>query len=125
MKKIAKLRVVFLLVATSALSACVYKTNVDYGTKFTKEQVSNIEKKVTTENDLIRVFGEPSIKTVISETGEKWVYSYTGGSASSQAFTMKTTSEISTHTLDILLENGVVVNFAETINNQNMNMSAE
>ncbi|MEZ9624170.1 hypothetical protein AB4237_22740, partial [Vibrio sp. 10N.261.55.F6] len=57
----------------------------DYGTKFTEEQVSQIEKKVTTKNDLIRIFGEPSIKTVISETGEKWVYSYTGGSASSRA----------------------------------------
>ncbi|MEZ8023615.1 MULTISPECIES: hypothetical protein [unclassified Vibrio] len=97
----------------------------DYGTKFTEEQVSQIEKKVTTKNDLIRIFGEPSIKTVISETGEKWVYSYTGGSASSQAFTMKTTSDITTHTIDILLENGVVVNFAETKNKQNMNMSVE
>ncbi|MFA0562751.1 hypothetical protein AB4559_03255 [Vibrio sp. 10N.222.51.C8] len=125
MKKMAKFRVIFLLLATSMLSACVYTSNVDYGTKFTEEQVSQIEKKVTTKNDLIRIFGEPSIKTVISETGEKWVYSYTGGSASSQAFTMKTTSDITTHTIDILLANGVVVNFAETKNKQNMNMSVE
>lgn len=125
MKKMAKFRMMFSLLATSMLSACVYTSNVDYGTKFTEEQVSQIEKKVTNKSDLIRIFGEPSIKTVISETDEKWVYSYTGGSASSQAFTMKTTSDITTHTVDILLENGVVVNFAETKNKQNMNFSVE
>ncbi|HCG7220456.1 TPA: hypothetical protein NJ354_003686 [Vibrio parahaemolyticus] len=115
----------FLAASAITLSGCVYKSNVDYGTQFTSEQVEKIEKKVTTKADLIRIFGEPSVKSVVSETGEKWVYSYTGGSASSQAFTMKTTSDISTHMLDILLENGVVVNFAETNTKHNMNMSVE
>lgn len=123
MRKKLNLRVTFLLVAASMLSACVYTSNVDYGTKFTKEQVAQIEKKVTTKEDLERIFGEPNVKTVMSETGEKWVYTYTGGSASSQAFTGKTTSDISTHMLDILIENGVVVNFAETNTQHNMNMS--
>ncbi|ELA7884061.1 hypothetical protein F0241_14170 [Vibrio kanaloae] len=123
MRKKLNLRVTFLLVAASMLSACVYTSNVDYGAKFTKEQVAQIEKKVTTKEDLIRILGEPNVKTVMSETGEKWVYTYTGGSASSQAFTGKTTSDISTHMLDILIENGVVVNFAETNTQHNMNMS--
>ncbi|EHH2508280.1 hypothetical protein [Vibrio parahaemolyticus] len=123
MRKKLNLRVTFLLAAASMLSACVYTSNVDYGAKFTKEQVAQIEKKVTTKEDLIRILGEPNVKTVMSETGEKWVYTYTGGSASSQAFTGKTTSDISTHMLDILIENGVVVNFAETNTQHNMNMS--
>ncbi|WP_038173469.1 hypothetical protein [Vibrio breoganii] len=125
MRKVLNLRVIFLLVAASMLSACVYKSNVDYGTQFTNEQVAQIEKKVTTKNDLMRIFGEPNVKTVISETGEKWIYTYTGGSASAQAFTGKTTSDISTHMLDILIENGVVVNFAETNTKHKMNMSVE
>ncbi|MEZ9525590.1 hypothetical protein [Enterovibrio norvegicus] len=123
MRKKLNFRVTFLLVAASMLSACVYKSDVDYGTQFTKEQVAQIEKKVTTKEDLIRIFGEPNVKTVISETGEKWVYTYTGGSASSQAFTGKTTSDISTNMLDILIENGVVVNFAETNTQHTMNVS--
>ena len=123
MRKKLNLRVTFLFAAASMLSACVYTSNVDYGAKFTKEQVAQIEKKVTTKEDLIRILGEPNVKTVMSETGEKWVYTYTGGSASSQAFTGKTTSDISTHMLDILIENGVVVNFAETNTQHNMNMS--
>jgi len=113
------------LVILVSLSGCVYKSNVDYGNQFTSEQVSKIEKKVTTKEDLLNIFGEPAIKSVISETGEKWVYSYTGGTASAQAFTMKTTSDISTHILDILIENGVVVNFAETNTKHNMNTSVQ
>ena len=113
------------LVILVPLSGCVYKSNVDYGKQFTSEQVSQIQKKVTTKADLLKIFGEPAIKSVISETGEKWVYSYTGGSASAQAFTMKTTSDISTHMLDILIENDVVVNFAETNTKHNMNTSVQ
>ncbi|WP_345890795.1 hypothetical protein [Vibrio crassostreae] len=116
---------VILLVATSMLSACVYKSNVDYGTQFTKEQVAKIEKKLTTKDDIMRILGEPNVKTVISETGEEWIYTYTGGSASAQAFTGKITSDISSHMLDILIENGVVVNFSETNTKHKMNMSVE
>ncbi len=118
-------KVILALVILMPLSACVYKSNVDYGTQFTSEQVNQIQKKVTTKSDLLKIFGEPAIKSVISETGEKWVYSYTGGSASAQAFTMKTTSDISTHMLDILIENDVVVNFAETNTKHNMNTSVQ
>ncbi len=113
-----------LALAISALvSGCVYTSNVDYGTKFTSNQVREIKKKVTNKSDLLRIFGEPSIKSTISENSEKWIYSYTAGSASSQAFTMKTTSDISTRTLDILIKDDVVINFAETNTKHNMNMS--
>ena len=118
-------KVVLALVILIPLSGCVYKSNVDYGNQFTSEQVKQIKKKVTTKSDLLKIFGEPAIKSVISETGEKWVYSYTGGTASAQAFTMKTTSDISTHMLDILIENDVVINFAETNTKNNMNISVQ
>jgi hypothetical protein len=73
----------------------------------------------------LKIFGEPAIKSVLSETEEKWVYSYTGGTASAQAFTMKTTSDISTHMLDLLIKNGIVINFAETNNVHNINSSVQ
>lgn len=107
------------------LSGCTYTSHVNYGNQFTSEQVALIEKNVTTKSDLVKIFGEPAVKSVLSETEEKWVYTYTGGKASAQAFTMKTNSDISTHMLDILLKNDVVVNFAETNNKHNMNMSVE
>lgn len=118
-------KVILLLAILMPLSGCVYKSNVDYGTQFTSEQINQIQKKITTKSDLLKIFGEPTIKSVISETGEKWVYSYTGGSASAQAFTMKTTSDMSTHMLDILIENDVVVNFAETNTKHKMNTSLQ
>ncbi|WP_017220213.1 hypothetical protein [Moritella dasanensis] len=116
-----------LLMVGLLLTGCVYKSDVNYGNQFTSEQVNQIEKKVTTTSDLLKIFDQPSIKSVISETQEKWVYSYTGGTATAQAFTMKTTSNISTHMLDILIENNVVLNFAETnnVNNMNLNTSVQ
>jgi hypothetical protein len=107
------------------LQGCAYKSNVDYGVKFTSKQVSQIKKKITTKSELLQIFGEPNFKSVISESSEKWIYSYTGGSATSQAFTMKTTSDIKTQMLDILIENNIVINFSETNSTHNMNISIQ
>ena len=109
----------------ASLYGCTYTSKVDYGTQFTAEQVSKIKKNVTTKADLIGIFGEPAVKSVLNETDEKWVYTYTGGTASAQAYTMKTSSNISTHMLDILIKSDVVVNFAETNNKHNMATSIE
>lgn len=122
-KSISKVILTFLMLIP--LSGCVYQSNVSYGNQFTSEQINQIHKKITTKADLLKIFGEPTIKSVISESDEKWVYSYTGGTASAQAFTMKTSSNISTHMLDILIKNNVVVNFAETNNTHNMSTSTQ
>ena len=65
---------------------------------------------------LIFGFGEPFTKTVLSETEEKWLYTYSSGTASAQSyvFTMKVESTGRQKTLDILLKNGVVTNFTFT-----------
>ena len=104
-------------------SGCTYTSNVNYGTSFSSEQVSKIVKGKTTADELILIFGEPAIKSVISENEVKWIYSHTGGSASAQAFTMKTHNDIKTQTLDILVRDGIVINFAETNTDHNMNTS--
>ncbi|MGK2232409.1 outer membrane protein assembly factor BamE domain-containing protein [Colwellia polaris] len=116
---------VLLLVAVLSFSGCTYSSKVDYGNQFTSEQVAQIKKNKTTSTELLQIFGEPSIKSVLNETEEKWVYSYTGGTGSVQTFTMKTTSDMSTHMLDILIRDGVVINFAETNTTHNMNVSTQ
>ena len=112
-------------IVITSLVGCTYQSNVNYGKQFTTEQVNQIVKNVTTTSELLEIFGEPAVKSVLSETEEKWVYTYTGGKATAQAFTMKTTSDISTHMLDLLIKNNIVINFAETNNAHNMNMSVE
>ena len=121
-KKLASKFALPILIAT-ALSGCTYTSEVDYGKQFTAEQVSQIKKNITTTSDLISIFGEPVLKSVLSETDEKWIYTYTGGTASAQVYTAKVKSNISTHMLDILISSNVVVNFAETNSQQNMNSS--
>jgi outer membrane protein assembly factor BamE (lipoprotein component of BamABCDE complex) len=96
------------------LTGCTYTSHVSTGTPFPLDKVSQIKKGQTTKQQLEGLFGQPFSKSIINETDEKWLYSYVDGSASAQAFTMKTTSVMTQHTLDILLSNGVVINFAET-----------
>ena len=116
---------ILLLVAVLSFSGCTYSSKVDYGNQFTAEQVAKIKKNETSTADLLNILGEPSIKSVLSESEEKWVYSYTGGTGSVQAFTMKTTSDMSTHMLDVLIRDGIVINFAETNTSHNMNVSTQ
>jgi len=118
-------KIILSVIVVTSLIGCTYQSNVNYGKQFTAVQVNQIKKNVTTTADLLKIFGEPAVKSVISETEEKWVYTYTGGQASTQAFTMKTKSDISTHMLDLLIKNDIVINFAETNNDHNMTMSVE
>jgi outer membrane protein assembly factor BamE (lipoprotein component of BamABCDE complex) len=119
MKKLGMLT----LALSMMLSACTYTSNVNVGKNFSKEQAAQIVKGKTTEGELIVLLGEPQMKSVLNETDVKWVYYYTDGTASAQAFTMKTTSDMTTHMLDILIRNGVVLNLAETHSPINVNMN--
>ncbi|MBZ4680459.1 MAG: hypothetical protein JG763_3088 [Shewanella sp.] len=119
------MKFIWIFAALLALSACTYTSNMNVGTNFSSEQAAQIIKEQTTEAELVNLLGQPQVKTVINDTDVKWIYSYTEGSASAQAFTMKTTSDFTTHTLDILLRNGVVVNFAETHAPTNMTINTQ
>lgn len=119
------MKFIWMFATLLALSACTYTSNMNVGTNFSSEQAAKIVKGKTTEADLVNLLGQPQMKTVINETDIKWIYSYTEGSASAQAFTMKTTSDFTTHTLDILIRNGVVLNFAETHTPTNMNINTK
>lgn len=103
---------------------CTYTNQYESGSQIAVENVNRIVKGKTTEAELIGMFGQPFSKAVISATELKWIYTHNAVSASAQAFTMKTTSSAEMTTLDILLKDGVVVNYAYTKSplNPTMNM---
>ncbi|KPN78872.1 hypothetical protein AEA42_01150 [Shewanella sp. Sh95] len=119
------MKLIGMIAVLLTLSACTYTSNMNVGTNFSSEQAAKIVKNKTTDSELVALLGQPQVKTVINETDVKWIYSYTEGSASTQALTMKTTSDFTIHTLDILLRNGIVLNFAETHTPMNMNLNTQ
>jgi hypothetical protein len=83
------------------------------GRDFSSENVARLEKGKTTTKDLKFFFGEPFAKSALSETDEKWIYTYTNGSAHAQSYvvTMKVTNTGTQKTLDVLIRNDVVINY--------------
>jgi len=73
--------------------------------------VASITKGKTTTAELKSLLGEPYAKS--AETDEKWVYTYTNGSAHAQSYvvTMKVTTTGTQKTLDVLIRNDVVINY--------------
>ncbi|MNF80076.1 hypothetical protein [Pseudomonas sp. BF-B-30] len=83
------------------------------GRDFSSENVTRLEKGKTTTTELKSLFGEPYTKSAVSETDEKWIYTYTNGSAHAQSYivTMKVTTTGTQKTLDVLIRNDVVINY--------------
>ena len=94
------------------LSGCVYSSNYESGTRIDETKVQEIVKGKTSEQQIVQWFGEPQFKTVLNDKDTKYVYTHTESSASAQAFTMTTTMSSKQTTLDILVRDGVVLNFA-------------
>lgn len=110
------MKILFIIVAaiSCSLLGCTYTNKYESGSQISVESVNKIAKGKTTEADLIAMFGQPFSKAVLSASETKWIYTHNSVSASAQAFTMKTTSNAEMTTLDILLKDGVVVNYAYT-----------
>ena len=89
------------------------------GNDFSVENVKKIAKGETTNDTLSRMFGEPFMKTVMSETEEKWIYTYTSGTVTMRGSgsSIKMENKGYQKTLDLLLKNGIVTNFAYTNRN--------
>lgn len=94
------------------------------GNDFSTTNVSKIVKGETTSNEMISLFGEPFTKSVISATDQKWVYMYSNGTAKAQSYivTMNVETTGSLKTLDVLITDGVVSNFAYTEKDDPYNM---
>ncbi|MDH4847956.1 hypothetical protein E8E71_30035 [Pseudomonas sp. BN605] len=69
-------------------------SHYEAGRDFPSASVASISKGKTTTAELKTLFGEPYAKSAVSETDEKWVYTYTSGSAHAQSYvvTMKVTT---------------------------------
>lgn len=102
----------------SLLGGCATST-YSIGTDFPIEKASSIEKGKTTTDELLSTFGEPYSKSVLSESEEKWLYFFSAGSAKAQSYivTMDVKTTGNQKTLDVLIKDGVVVNYTATQNN--------
>jgi hypothetical protein len=98
-----------------SLSGCA-TSSYSVGKNFASENVSQIVKGKTTTEEMVTLFGEPYSKTVISATDSKWIYMHSKGTAKAQSYIVsmdvKTTG--TQKMLDVLVTDGVVVNFAFT-----------
>ncbi len=63
-------------VAALLLSGCVYT-----GTNFDESKLANVQKGVTTKQEVISYFGKPSTTTVDSDGNEMLMWTYSIGSA--------------------------------------------
>ena len=97
------------------ISGCA-STSYSVGKSFSSESVAKIIKGKTTSAQLVQLFGEPFTKSVISANEEKWIYMHSSGTSSAQSyvFTMDVKTTGTQKTLDILLKDGVVINYAFT-----------
>ena len=95
-----------------ALGGCA-TSHYTAGRDFPSVSVASITKGKTTTAELKSLFGEPYAKSAVSETDEKWIYTYTNGSAHAQSYvvTMKVTTTGTQKTLDVLIRNDVVINY--------------
>jgi hypothetical protein len=91
-------------------------TSYSFGKPFSSSNVKKIVKGKTTNTDLVKLFGQPFSKTVISATEEKWIYTHSSGTSTAQSYlvTMDIKTTGTQKTLDILLNKDIVVNFAFT-----------
>jgi hypothetical protein len=64
------------------MSGCA-STSYSVGKSFSSDNVSKIEKEKTTSTELVKLFGQPFSKTVISATEQKWIYMHSSGTSSS------------------------------------------
>jgi len=95
------------------LAGCTFPSAYTVGRDFDSSLVKQIVKGKTTGSELITMFGQPVTKTVLSANEEKWIYSYTSGEAKAKnlIYTIKVESEGKVKTLDVLLRDGVVLNY--------------
>ncbi len=81
-----------------------------------KAKVDGIVKGTTTAKEISALFGEPDMKSTLSANEEKWVYHYTTvtSKASGSAFNPQIETTGVKKMLDLLIKEGVVINYAYT-----------
>lgn len=99
----------------AGLAGCA-TTKYEVGRDFSSDKVPDIQKGETTASDLRKMFGEPYSKSVVSTDEEKWIYHYINSTASAQSYVVTTTVKTTgtQKTLEVLLKDGVVLNYTHT-----------
>ena len=112
---IVKKKYWILLIVIILGSGCA-TSSYSVGTDFSSVNIDRIVKGKTTSQEMIQLFGEPFSKSVVSAEDEKWMYMYSKGTAKAQSYviTMKVETTGTQKMLDVLIKNGVVINFAYT-----------
>lgn len=107
----------FLIALTCATLGCA-TANYTTGRDFSTATISKIEKGKTTADELVVLMGQPFTKVVASANEEKWTYTYINSSSSAQSYIVPTKVETTgiQKVLDVLVRDGVVINFAYTEN---------
>lgn len=94
-----------------ATSPASYTTGRDFPT----ELIVKIQKRSTTADELVALLGEPYSKLIVSESEERWGYTYSHSSlAKKTSFGSPARVEYTQKSLDVLIKDGIVVNYAYT-----------
>lgn len=101
----------FVILLTAALAGCA-TSNYSVGRDFPSEKVPAIVKGETTASQVEAWFGQPFSKSVLSASQEKWLYSHAVGQAKATMGSVTTSG--TQRMLDILIDDGVVVNYTFT-----------
>ncbi|MDD2944034.1 MAG: hypothetical protein PHC51_13845 [bacterium] len=107
------IKAILLSIALSITQLGCATSTFSHGRDFPSEKVSSIVRGKTTTLELAALFGQPFSKTLVSDTDEKWLYLYVQSSAKAKSYivSMKVESTVDQKMLDVLVRNGVVINF--------------
>jgi outer membrane protein assembly factor BamE (lipoprotein component of BamABCDE complex) len=109
MKNLKKFLIAFLSIII--LSSCSKKNFLEQGTILNKEKVSKIVEGSTTESQMIKLFGEPTIRKEINSNEIQWTYQYVKKSSTSHMIIGETQYDIVEGTLDVIVSKGLVIWF--------------
>ncbi len=112
------MRIISIIVAmfTVMVLSCAIK-HYSVGKDFDETLIPRIEKNRTTQEELLAMFGEPYVKSILSEQEQKWLYHYESGSLKAQSFVLITkvkTIASRKKVLKVLLRDGIVVDYSFT-----------
>lgn len=113
MKTLRRLTCVVMYVLLAGCASASYSVGKD----FDESKIILIDKGKTTSQEILGLFGEPFSKSVMSANQEKWLYSYSSGVATARNYvvTNKVETTGNQKTLDLLIQDGVVLNFTYSV----------
>lgn len=103
-----------LLLVCVFLCGCAGMNTITMDTKegrdFDETKVSQITKLFTTANDVVKLYGDPDSKEIVSTNQVMWHYTYLNEVDTSHSGVEQTTG--SKKNLDILFQDDIVINFS-------------